>query len=288
MGCNSLPFKWDEARRLQILREIDAVFFHIYGISREDVEYILDSFPIVRRKDEGEYGEYRTERVILEIYDEMAEAIRTGIPYKTRLDPPPADPRVAHTAKEEITLEQLRWLVILRAITEIERQKKKDALKVYSVKILYIAEVCKQIAQQYSWTLQQHGPYPEAKLFDSVLDQMRSQGLITIGRIDSQLDDLPIHPTEAGSNYLAELESKFKLSDQEQTIQHIVNDFKQYDGRDMELRATLIYLHNQDPSWSYDRLVAELMKEKPHFSKRASEEALTELIMKKYVNESVG
>ncbi len=36
-------------------------------------------------------------RVLLEIYDAMAEAARTGAPYATRLDPPPADPRVAHT-----------------------------------------------------------------------------------------------------------------------------------------------------------------------------------------------
>ncbi|MEI2616885.1 MAG: hypothetical protein V9F06_04455 [Thermomicrobiales bacterium] len=58
----------------------------------------MDTFPIVKRKDEAAHGEYRTKRVILEIYDELAEATRTGIPYQTRLDPPPADPRVAHDA----------------------------------------------------------------------------------------------------------------------------------------------------------------------------------------------
>jgi hypothetical protein len=42
------------------------------------------------------HGRYRTKRVILEIYDAMAESTRTGKPYQTRLDPPPADPRVAH------------------------------------------------------------------------------------------------------------------------------------------------------------------------------------------------
>jgi hypothetical protein len=42
------------------------------------------------------HGEYRTKRVILEIYDAMSEAARTGTPYQSRLDPPPADPRVAH------------------------------------------------------------------------------------------------------------------------------------------------------------------------------------------------
>ena len=47
--------------------------------------------------------EYRTKRVILEIYDAMAEATRTGAPYATRLDPPPADPRVAHPPKDPAT-----------------------------------------------------------------------------------------------------------------------------------------------------------------------------------------
>jgi hypothetical protein len=52
----------------------------------------MHTFPIVRRKDEEKHGEYRTKRVILEIYDEMAEAIRTGKPYQTRLNPPPGPP----------------------------------------------------------------------------------------------------------------------------------------------------------------------------------------------------
>jgi hypothetical protein len=56
----------------------------------------MDTFPITRRKEEQQYGEYRIKRVILEIYDAMAEAQRTGATYQTRLDPPPADPRVAH------------------------------------------------------------------------------------------------------------------------------------------------------------------------------------------------
>ena len=45
--------------------------------------YIMDTFPIVKRKDEEKYdGDYRTKRVILEIYDALAESIRTGQPYK--------------------------------------------------------------------------------------------------------------------------------------------------------------------------------------------------------------
>ena len=68
---------------------------------RDAVAYIMDTFPIVRRKDEEKFdGDYRTKRVILEIYDVIAEGIRTGMPYRTLLNPPPADPRVAHPARE--------------------------------------------------------------------------------------------------------------------------------------------------------------------------------------------
>ena len=96
---NGPPFRWDESRRFVLRCELDAAYFHLYGIERDDVDYIMETFPIVKRKDEQQYGEYRTKRVILEIYDEMAQAKRSGRPYQTRLDPPPADPRVAHPPK---------------------------------------------------------------------------------------------------------------------------------------------------------------------------------------------
>ena len=44
--------------------ELDALYFHLYGIERDDVAYIMDTFPIVKRKDEAAHGEYRTKRVI--------------------------------------------------------------------------------------------------------------------------------------------------------------------------------------------------------------------------------
>lgn len=61
------------------------------------MDYITDTFPIVKRKDEDRYGEHLTKRVILEIHDEMVPAMATGEPYRIRHDPPPADPRVAHS-----------------------------------------------------------------------------------------------------------------------------------------------------------------------------------------------
>jgi len=72
LGVDGAPFAWDPERRERIRAELDAAFFHLYGVNRDDVEYIMDTFPIVKRKDEAAFGEYRTKRLILEFYDELA------------------------------------------------------------------------------------------------------------------------------------------------------------------------------------------------------------------------
>lgn len=76
--------------------ELDSCFFHLYGIERDDVDYIMDTFPIVKRKDEAAHGEYRTKRLILECYDAMTKAVETGEAYQTILDPPPAHNSLRH------------------------------------------------------------------------------------------------------------------------------------------------------------------------------------------------
>jgi hypothetical protein len=83
------PFVWDDERRFLLRAELDAAFFHLYGIARDDADYIMDTFPIVRRKDEAARGEYRTKRVILELYDAMQAAMDTGVPYASPITPPP-------------------------------------------------------------------------------------------------------------------------------------------------------------------------------------------------------
>lgn len=126
-GWSGPPFRWDEERRFLLRCELDAALFQMYlpteadggwqpakgetsdelrrlkssfAAPRDAVDYILDTFPLVRARDEEKYnGDYRTKRVILEIYDAMQEAVRTGMPYQTRLDPPPADPTCRHPKK---------------------------------------------------------------------------------------------------------------------------------------------------------------------------------------------
>ncbi|MCP3822290.1 N-6 DNA methylase [Streptomyces sp. A3M-1-3] len=82
LGDAGSPFRWDESRRTVIRAELDALFFHLYGIDRDDVEYILETFPIIKRKDEAKYGSYRTKERLLDLYDRMAAA---GVSLETPL-----------------------------------------------------------------------------------------------------------------------------------------------------------------------------------------------------------
>ena len=60
---------------------------------------MMETFPIVKRKDEKLFGEYRTKRVILEMYDEMRRAMEMEEVYRTRLVPGPGDRAVAHEGR---------------------------------------------------------------------------------------------------------------------------------------------------------------------------------------------
>jgi hypothetical protein len=98
LGYQGAPYRWDPMRRALLRSELDAAFFHLYHIDRDDLDYIMDTFPIVRKNDEKTLGDYRTKRLILGVYDAMADAVESGKAYRTVLDPPPADSRVAHPA----------------------------------------------------------------------------------------------------------------------------------------------------------------------------------------------
>ena len=133
-GWDGPPFRWDEERRFLLRAELDAAFFHLYlpatldgrwdparrgagaqktetaeelaaltahfPTPRAAVEYVLETFPIVKSNDMRRYAEYRTKRVILDVYDALQEARASGRQYRTRIDPLPGDPRCRHPPRE--------------------------------------------------------------------------------------------------------------------------------------------------------------------------------------------
>ena len=65
LGYEGPPFIWDEEDRRHLRARLDALYFHLYGLSREDAAYVMDTFPIVRREDEARFGRYRTREMVL-------------------------------------------------------------------------------------------------------------------------------------------------------------------------------------------------------------------------------
>ena len=59
LGYEGPPFQWDEHRRLYLRAKLDALFFHLYGITdRDDIRYIYSTFPIVERQETATYDRY--------------------------------------------------------------------------------------------------------------------------------------------------------------------------------------------------------------------------------------
>ena len=60
------PFSWDQDRRLRLRARLDALYFHLYGVTdRDDIRYIYSTFPIVRREEKKAWGRYRSRDLCL-------------------------------------------------------------------------------------------------------------------------------------------------------------------------------------------------------------------------------
>jgi hypothetical protein len=79
----STPYRWDEARRALLRAELDAWYARAYGLTRDELRYILDpadvygpdfpgeTFRVLKEKELAKYGEYRTRRLVLEAWDRL-------------------------------------------------------------------------------------------------------------------------------------------------------------------------------------------------------------------------
>ena len=72
LGYSGPPFAWNEARRARLRGELDGLYAHLYGLSRGDLEYVLETFPVLKKNEERQHGEYRSARLALAAYDLLA------------------------------------------------------------------------------------------------------------------------------------------------------------------------------------------------------------------------
>ncbi|CAA0078313.1 Eco57I restriction-modification methylase domain-containing protein [Zhongshania aliphaticivorans] len=82
LGYDNPPFEFKEEERAMIQAELDAYYGKLYGIDREELQFILDpesikpgypseTFAVLKRSDERLYNKYRTQRLVLEAWEKL-------------------------------------------------------------------------------------------------------------------------------------------------------------------------------------------------------------------------
>jgi hypothetical protein len=65
--------KWKDPERADLRAELDAAYFHLYGISRDDAAYILSTFQSMTDKDEETFTPTSAASRVLEAYDALTD-----------------------------------------------------------------------------------------------------------------------------------------------------------------------------------------------------------------------
>jgi hypothetical protein len=85
LGYDGPPFPWNQERRAQLRAELDAYYACLYGLTRDELRYILDpadvmgadypseTFRVLKNSEMREFGEYRTRRLVLAAWDRLEQ-----------------------------------------------------------------------------------------------------------------------------------------------------------------------------------------------------------------------
>jgi hypothetical protein len=83
LGYDGPPFRFTPERRALLRAELDAYYAHLYGLTRDELRYILDpadlmgpdypseTFRVLKNNEIRQFGEYRTQRLVLEAWDRL-------------------------------------------------------------------------------------------------------------------------------------------------------------------------------------------------------------------------
>jgi hypothetical protein len=67
------PKQWNHEERFRVQCEIDGILARVYGLDESDIDYVLDTFSIIKRKDESKFGSYRTKEEIIRHYNNYSQ-----------------------------------------------------------------------------------------------------------------------------------------------------------------------------------------------------------------------
>ncbi|MDP9049697.1 MAG: N-6 DNA methylase [Acidobacteriota bacterium] len=133
LGYNGPPFAWDEKRRAELRGQLDAWYARAYGLTRDELRYILDpldvrgatypseTFRVLKNNEIRLYGEYRTGRLTLEAWDRMDRGEIFYAP-ATGLDAQPAVTVRRQALEDPSTLPDGEWEMPNDSVYSIQAQ----------------------------------------------------------------------------------------------------------------------------------------------------------------------
>ncbi len=72
-GAVKPPFAWDVDRRLRLRAKLDALYFHLYGVTgRDDARHVYSTFPIAERQETDAHGRYLSRDLCLAYMSALA------------------------------------------------------------------------------------------------------------------------------------------------------------------------------------------------------------------------
>ena len=109
------PFAWNEDRRAMLRAELDAYYARLYGLTRDELRYILDpqdvygpdfpgeTFRVLKDNETAKFGEYRTRRLVLEAWDRLESELGPIDPERLKSYVPsePASKKTDHGNTEQ-------------------------------------------------------------------------------------------------------------------------------------------------------------------------------------------
>ena len=74
-GYTSPPAQWNDETRMEMICELNAIYLHLYGLSEDETNHVLDSFRALETSETTIYGEFRTRRLTMEYFKKYMSQI---------------------------------------------------------------------------------------------------------------------------------------------------------------------------------------------------------------------
>ncbi len=78
LGYNGPPFIWSSERRAELIAKLEAVYGILYGLERDDFDYVFECFWSTKRQESKRCGEYKSKIMALQYYDEYLSELSSA------------------------------------------------------------------------------------------------------------------------------------------------------------------------------------------------------------------